>query len=102
MKKGRTRWTAWLLLPVSADLALTLLMGALAHVDASQSEEGRNQLEESIRRAAVSSYASEGVYPATLEELEQGYGIQVDETRYAVFYEIFADNIMPEITVLAR
>ena len=94
--------TAWLFLPVIAAAALALLMGALAHVDASQGEEGRRQLEESIRRAAVSCYASEGVYPATIEELEQDYGIQVDEARYVVFYEIFADNIMPEITVLAR
>ena len=29
-------------------------------------------------------------------------GIAIDEVKYAVFYEIFASNIMPEITVVER
>ena len=48
----------------------------------------------------MACYAAEGVYPPTLDYLEQHYGIQVDETRYMVSYDIFASNLMPEITVL--
>lgn len=29
-------------------------------------------------------------------------GVLLDETRYAVDYQIFAENLMPEITVLER
>ena len=60
------------------------------------------QLEEALRRTAVSCYAAEGVYPPTLEYMEEHYGIQIDRTRYTVHYEVFATNIMPDITVLDK
>jgi len=88
----------WKLLLVLAAAAVFLL--GLSRVDAGQGEQGRRRLEESLRRAAVTCYATEGIYPPTLSYLEEHYGIQVDETRYAVFYEIFAENLMPDITVV--
>lgn len=75
---------------------------ALNQLGVGQSQEGQQQLETALRRAAVACYATEGVYPPTLEYLTQHYGIQIDEARYHVFYEIFADNLMPDITVLER
>lgn len=65
-------------------------------------EEGLRLAGEAIRRAAVSCYALEGAYPATYEELRAHSGIAVDEEKYVVFYDIFASNIMPEITVIER
>lgn len=79
---------------------LAWFLSALANVSDSESAESRQQLESAIRRAAVACYATEGVYPPDLDYLEQHYGIQVDETRYMVSYDIFASNLMPEITVL--
>ena len=64
--------------------------------------EGFTLLEEALRRGAVSCYARDGVYPPTLEELLRRSGVLLDETRYAVDYQIFAENLMPEITVLER
>ena len=55
--------------------------------------------QDSIRRAVVSCYAIEGRYPDTYEYLAENYGLTVDEKKYTVHYEIFASNIMPEITV---
>ncbi len=75
-------------------------LSALSNLSDGESAEGRQQLENAIRRAAVACYAAEGVYPPSLDYLEQHYGIQVDETRYMVSYDIFASNLMPEITVL--
>ena len=40
--------------------------------------------------------------PLNLEYLEDHYGIRVDEERYAVFYSAFADNLMPDVTVVVR
>ena len=79
---------------------LVLFLSALSGLGNSQKAEGKNQLEESIRRAAVACYATEGVYPPNLEYLEENYGIQINRDRYTVFYEIFASNMMPDITVL--
>lgn len=62
--------------------------------------ESMKQLENSIRKATMTCYATEGVYPPTLEYLKKNYGIQIDESRFTVFYEVFAKNLMPEITVM--
>ena len=81
-------------------LALALTLSALSNVSGGSRDEGRRQLEESLRRAAVTCYAGEGVYPPTLAYLEEHYGVQVDRDRYSVDYSAFAQNLMPEITVL--
>ena len=52
-----------------------------------------------IRRAVVSYYSLEGSYPASIDVLCQSYGLVIDE-RFYVDYNIFASNIMPDITVL--
>ena len=75
---------------------------ALGHLERGQAREGRQQLEDALRRAAVACYAAEGIYPPTLEYLTQHYGVQINEERYTVYYEIFGDNLMPEITVLEK
>ena len=75
---------------------------ALGNLSAGQSAEGREQLETALRRAAAACYAAEGVYPPTLDYLTEHYGVQIEESRYIVFYEIFANNLMPDITVLER
>ena len=86
--------------PVLILVVLACFFTALSNLDRGQGEEGRRQLEDSLRRAAVACYAAEGIYPPTLDYLETRYGIQIDRTRYAVFYEIFAENLMPDITVV--
>jgi hypothetical protein len=48
----------------------------------------------------VACYAAEGIYPPDLQYLKERYGIQVDEYRYTVYYNRFAQNLMPEVTVL--
>ena len=91
-----------LLLPVAVAAVLLLFLTGLSNLDRGRSEEGRQQLEEALRRGAVACYAAEGIYPPNVEYLKEHYGVQVDEDRYAVFYEVFASNLMPDITVLER
>ena len=50
--------------------------------------------------SCVACYAAEGIYPPDLDYLKDHYGVQVDEERYTVFYSVFAENLMPDITVL--
>jgi len=97
-KAARLLAGAWKPLVVLA--AALLFFFCLTRLSAGHREEGRRQLEEGLRRAAVACYAAEGVYPPTVAYLEEHYGVQIDRTRYAVFYEIFAENLMPEITVV--
>lgn len=85
---------------VLAAAVLACFLYALANLSRDQGAEGRDQLEAAVRQAAVACYAAEGVYPPDLDYLEEHYGLQVDETRYQVSYQIFASNLMPDITVL--
>ena len=57
-------------------------------------------LTNAIRRASIQCYAIENRYPPSVEYLEEHYGIVIDHERYNVFYDGWASNIMPDITVL--
>ena len=76
------------------------LITSFKNLDTDASRKGALQLETSIRRSAVACYASEGVYPPDIEYLENNYGLQIDHNRYIVRYRIFAENLMPDITVI--
>lgn len=91
------------LLAVTAAVALLIwFFCAVSQLEGGYAREGRQQLEDALRRAAVACYASEGIYPPSLSYLTEHYGVQINEERYTVFYEVFADNLMPEITVLEK
>ena len=90
----------WLLTALATLLILLCFLTALNRFSAGSGEAQRQQLEDSIRRASVACYATEGYYPPDLEHLQTYYGIQIDEDRYSVHYEVFAENLMPDITVV--
>lgn len=64
--------------------------------------EGVLTLEKAIKKSSVQCYAIEGRYPSSVEYLVKNYGLQINEKKYVVFYEGFASNIMPDITVSLR
>jgi len=90
------------LIPVAVLAVLLWFFTAVNELNDGQRERGRLQLEQSLRRAAVAGYASQGEYPATLDELVTQSGIQIDRTHYTVFYEVVASNLVPDITVLVK
>lgn len=81
-------------------LVLGMFMTSLSNLETGRQSEGKQQLEDAVRRAAVACYAAEGIYPPDLEYLEEHYGIQVDRDCYTVMYDVFATNLMPDVTVL--
>jgi hypothetical protein len=81
---------------------LGIFLSAVSGLSQRCLEEGAVTLQKSIQRASVQCYAIEGRYPSSVDYLVKNYGIQIDEKKYAVFYEGFASNIMPDITVSAR
>ena len=96
----------WLKENVFSILLFFAVMGIMLYGfnDAAQSssEEQMRMTEDSLRRAVVSCYALEGRYPPNVDYLQQQYGLQINEKKYIVHYEIFAENIMPDIIVLER
>lgn len=90
------------LFPVLVVVVVCFFLTALGNLETGQAREGKEQLEEAIRRSAVACYAAEGIYPPNLAYLTEHYGIQIDEDKYTVMYEVFAENLMPDITVLEK
>jgi hypothetical protein len=100
MKKREKRGFVFAAAPaVLFALVAAVVFLAAGNAGKSGTEQGRQVLEDSVRRAAVRCYAVEGRYPESETYLEEHYGIAYDQSEYAVHYEIFADNIMPDITV---
>ncbi|WP_455582403.1 hypothetical protein [Dysosmobacter sp.] len=101
--KQRESWLSalrGLLAPVACAVVLMMFFTAVNCLERGRADEGRGRLEDSLRRAAAACYAAEGIYPPDLAYLQAHYGIQVDEARYTVDYEVFGSNLMPDITVL--
>lgn len=59
-------------------------------------------LQKALKRAAIQCYAIEGMYPPDVKYLEDHYGLVINHKRYIVHYEVFAANIMPDMTVFEK
>ena len=92
--------------PPAAGLLLAGLAGAVLMVDRGilpgASGQSRELIEKAVRRSAVQCYAIEGAYPVSVEDLEERYGLRVDQERWMVDYRYVADNLSPDITVIQR
>lgn len=98
-RKGAAGPALFIVTAVVILAVLIWFLAAIGNMAGGQREESRLQLESALRRAAVACYAAEGVYPPDVEYITEHYGVQINHERYTVFYEIFAENLMPEITV---
>lgn len=81
---------------------MILVTGLLGRTGQSADREQTELLETALRNAAVTSYSVEGSYPASLDELIQKFGVIVDDSRFLVRYNVFAPNIMPDISVVVK
>lgn len=94
-----------LLIPVL--LVFLLLTGVFSALRLSygkerSKEDGVTSLRETILRFSLQCYAVEGVYPPDLDYLIDNYGLVVNRKDYVISYEIFADNLPPEVRVVKR
>ena len=81
---------------------IAIFVYATGELSVRATAEGATTLGNAIQRASVQCYAIEGRYPASIDYLVEHYGLQIDNNKYVVFYDGFASNIMPDITVSLR
>jgi hypothetical protein len=81
-------------------VVMGLIVYGLRQTEESSRAEGLRILEESIHRAVLTAYAIEGRYPDSIAYVEENYGIHIDRTKYIVYYDIFASNLLPNIMVI--
>ncbi len=99
-KTGRGARYRSLILSVAAFAAIVLVaVLALNQTEQKSTAEETQALKDALRRASSACYAVEGQYPPSLKYLQDQYGIVIDTQRFHVTYEVFAQNIMPDIAV---
>jgi len=79
---------------------ILIISSGLRHAEDSSRAEAKRILEDSIRRAVISSYAIHGRYPESIAYIEENFSIHIDWTRFVVHYQIFASNVFPDIAVI--
>jgi len=80
----------------------TITIGGISSTSQSTSAEEMRIARDSLFRAVISCYALEGRYPESYDYIKEHYGVRINEEKFVVYYDIFASNIMPDITILER
>ena len=100
-KTNNDRFWKGLIMPVFLFLLLFLFMIlGIRNISDVSDQENLRLLQDAVLHATVQCYAIEGMYPPSVQYLEDNYGIIYDHNRYIVHYEVFAGNILPDITVI--
>ena len=74
----------------------------LSDIGSASVEVQADMVEDAVRNAAVTCYASEGSYPSDIAYLKENYALTYDEDRFYVYYSAFASNVMPDVRVIIR
>lgn len=95
---GRRLVAAVLVFAACVAFAVAVYLNAASSASA-QSEQA---IKQAILDSAKQCAAIEGSYPSSLSYLEEKYGLSVNRKDFVITYEVFASNVMPEVTVTAR
>ena len=90
-----------------AALVIVLLITGVLFAGASFAQttlknQGAQSIRASILDSAKQCAAIEGAYPISLSYLEDNYGLVLNYKDYVINYEVFAQNVMPTVTVVPR
>ena len=102
MYRDEVRKLSWPV--ILAALAAVILAGFLLirPLAASDDSETTGAIIRSIRETALQCYVVEGVYPPSVSYLEENYGLVINHDDYYIHYEIFAENVPPDVRVSAK
>lgn len=96
------QWLPWLIAVVCLVVVCALVFLVTAAMEPVLKEQGERSLQTAVLNAANQCFAVEGAYPANLKYLEDHYGLVVNKDDYSVSYEVFADNVIPKVVVVAK
>jgi len=83
-------------------LIIGIFLYGISSVSSGSSKDEKRILDEAIHKDIVHCYATEGMYPPSLNYLEEHYGLTYDHEHFMVDYEPVGANIMPNVTILER
>lgn len=83
-------------------LVLAALLFAGVRAQGSLQDQAAASIKATILDTAMQCAAIEGSYPMTLSYLEDNYGLQVNDDDFVIFYDAFASNVLPFVTVVPK
>ena len=92
----------FLWLPALILLAALLCLALFGRSGRDLGEESAAAIRDAVQRSALQCYAVEGVYPPSLQYLEENYGLEINTADFYVTYDAFASNLPPTIRVTSR
>jgi hypothetical protein len=98
MRKIKGFWFQALLLA----LVCAFVLIGVHSASVNSSSEGLKITEKAIHRALVQCYAIEGAYPPDIAYLEDNYGVMIDHDKYFIYYDAYAQNIIPDVVVTEK
>ena len=84
-----------------AAIIIVFIVG-ITRFSGSNAKNQRQILEDAINRDIVHCYSIEGMYPPSLEYIEDHYGLNYDHRRFIIDYESIGSNLMPNVTIIER
>ena len=78
---------------------IAVFLYGIQSVSSLTEETEMENIENAVVQSAVFCYGTEGAYPESLAYLREHYGLQYDEDKYIVDYEIVGKNIRPQVRV---
>lgn len=79
-----------------------LIAHAISSISNYADEQEYISLQQALKEDITTCYALEGVYPESLEYLEDNYGLHYNSDKYFIDYKIIASNIYPDITIIEK
>jgi len=83
-------------------LLLALFFYGFMVISEQSASEQTSALREAVMRGVLTCYAIEGRYPANTAYLKAHYGLTYDEKRFLVTIDAFAENQLPDISILVE
>lgn len=83
-------------------IIIMLFMYGISSLSNSSINDDKQILSDAIERDIVHCYAVEGIYPPSLQYMEENYGLTFDHNKYIVNYDIFGSNIMPTFQIIDK
>lgn len=102
-KKSNLKTALAYIIPLAVFAAMIVwFLIAMQNTASSTEKRELEALKTNVENGITMCYAVEGVYPASIEYLCANYGLIYDKSKYIVYYDSFASNIRPTVTILER
>ena len=79
---------------------MAVFLTGIQSVSSVTEETEMENIEKAVVQSAVLCYGTKGAYPESLAYLKEHYGLNYNEEKYIVDYEIIAKNIRPQVRVV--